>query len=352
MKKILVSMFLLVFGLCLVGCSVPPEPLDPTTMGNLFTDYEFKSVYLDKDKVNKMPVETIQQEEFYQELSSLKLNLREDGVDELDLYHTVYFWSYVSKGKYYINFFGQDDKIMYATVYFNDKIFEIETNVELFVAFIKVLQTYNLDYENLSDEQFISIINTYENDILNSLFILDENKYGRIISSSDSTEDAIRVCTRHFTDNRYTVAINTVVECNVIYESDILYGVYVKWEVNGYYYEENVISFKKNIADITVLNVIYDDVESFNIYTKDEEIINKILLYLSSYKASFNTIFDYEVYDEDDFIKMSVYSYYIVGGDWDMSDTGHLHVTNILLSKTTGEVMFNESFNLKSISIN
>lgn len=49
---------------------------------------------------------------------------------------------------------------------------------------------------------------------------------------------------------------------------------------------------------------------------------------------------------------MSVYSYYIVGGDWDMSDTGHLHVTNILLSKTTGEVMFNESFNLKSISIN
>ena len=55
---------------------------------------------------------------------------------------------------------------------------------------------------------------------------------------------------------------------------------------------------------------------------------------------------------EDDFIKMSVYSYYIVGGDWNMSDTGHLHVTNILLSKTTGEVMFNESFNLKSISIN
>ena len=35
-----------------------------------------------------------------------------------------------------------------------------------------------------------------------------------------------------------------------------------------------------------------------------------------------------------------------------MSDIGHLHVTNILLSKTTGEVMFNESFNLKSISIN
>ena len=130
MKKILVSMFLLVFGLCLVGCSVPPEPLDPTTMGNLFTDYEFKSVNLDQDKVNKMPVETIQQEEFYQELSSLKLNLREDVVDELDLYHTVYFWSYVSKGKYYINFFGQDDKIMYATVYFNDKVFEVEVVID------------------------------------------------------------------------------------------------------------------------------------------------------------------------------------------------------------------------------
>ena len=107
MKKILVSMFLLVFGLCLVGCSVPPEPLDPTTMGNLFTDYEFKSVYLDKDKVNKMPVETIQQEKFYQELSSLKLNLREDVVDELDLYHTVYFNSL----KKYVNSLASIDEI-------------------------------------------------------------------------------------------------------------------------------------------------------------------------------------------------------------------------------------------------
>lgn len=352
MKKILVSMLLLVFGLCLAGCSVPPEPLDPATIEDIFTDYGFESVYLDQDTVNKISVESLQQEEFYQELSSLKVELRKGVVDELDLYHTVYFWSYVSKGKYYINFFGQYDKIMYATVYFNDKVFEVETNVELFDTFIQVLQNVNLDYENLSDEQFLSIINIYENDIFNSLFILDGKKYGRIISSSDSIEDAIRVCTRHFTDTRYAVAINTVVECNVIYESEILYGIYVKWEINGSYYEENVISFKKNIADITVRNVIYDDVESFNIYTNDEEIINKILLYLSSYKASLCTIFDYEVFDEDDFIKMSVYSFIIVGGDWDMSDTGYLHVTNILLFKTTGEVMFNESLLLKTISIN
>ena len=63
MKKILVSMFLLVFGLCLSGCSVPPEPLDPITMGNLFTDYEFESVYfMYKFNENKFNVKVGQNE--------------------------------------------------------------------------------------------------------------------------------------------------------------------------------------------------------------------------------------------------------------------------------------------------
>ena len=166
MKKILVSMFLLVFGLCLVGCSVPPEPLDPTTLGDLFTDYGFESLYLDQDNVNKMSVGTLQQEEFYQELSSLKVELRKSVVDELDLYHTVYFWSVLSKEKNYINFFGQDDKIMYATVYFNDKVFEVETNVEVFVELINYVsikdKNYKLTIQNDSSNELIGIKNEYK----------------------------------------------------------------------------------------------------------------------------------------------------------------------------------------------
>ena len=166
MKKIFVSMFLLIFGLCLVGCSVPPEPLDPTTMGDLFTDYGFESLYLDQDNVNKMSIGTLQQEEFYQELSSLKVELRKGVVDELDLYHTVYFWSVVSKEKNYINFFGQDDKIMYATVYFNDKVFEVETNVEVFVELINYVsikdKNYKLTIQNDSSNELIGIKNEYK----------------------------------------------------------------------------------------------------------------------------------------------------------------------------------------------
>ena len=168
MKKILVSMFLLVFGLCLVGCSVPPEPLDPTTLGDLFTDYGFESVYLDQDNVNKISVGTLQQEEFYQELSSLKVELRKGVVDELDLYHTVYFWSVVSKEKNYINFFGQGDKIMYATVYFNDKVFEVETNVEVFVELINYVsikdKNYKLTIQNQTEYELIGIKNEYKAD--------------------------------------------------------------------------------------------------------------------------------------------------------------------------------------------
>ena len=138
MKKIFIGVSLLVFGLCLVGCmQVPPEPKDPTIVANLFTDYEFKSVYLDKD--NKISVDTICEQEFYQEFSNLELTVREGIVDELDLLHRVYFWNEISHGYYYINFCGQDGIIVYATVYFNDKVFWIETNVDVFNEFIDYL---------------------------------------------------------------------------------------------------------------------------------------------------------------------------------------------------------------------
>ena len=182
---------------------------------------------------------------------------------------------------------------------------------------------------------------------------LDGEKYGRIISSSDSLEDAVRVCTRHFTDNRYPQAINTVVECNVIYESDILYGINVKWELtnNGKFdgrYEENVVSFKKNVADITVRNVIYDDVESYSICTNQEEQIKQIALYLYYNKNSIHHILNYETsYNDNEFI-ITIYAYHVIGGDWDLPSTYSFYKQTVVVDKT-GDVNFQEPIVLKTV---
>lgn len=192
------------------------------------------------------------------------------------------------------------------------------------------------------------------NNIYQSLYELDGEKYGRIISSADSPEDAVRVCTRHFTDKRYQQSINTVLECNVIYESDILYGIYVKWNCtdNGKFagqYEENVISFKKNIADITVRNVIYDDVESYNICTNQEDQIEQILLYLYYEKHSLHNILYYKTSRHDNKLILTIYAYYIVYGDLDMLDTYHFLKQTVVVDKTNGNVNFLEPIVLKTV---
>ena len=205
----------------------------------------------------------------------------------------------------------------------------------------------------LSAKDLNFFIDSYKNNIYQSLYELDGEKYGRIISSSDSLEDAVRVCTRHFTDNRYPQAINTVVECNVIYESDILYGINVKWELtnNGKFdgrYEENVVSFKKNVADITVRNVIYDDVESYSICTNQEEQIKQIALYLYYNKNSIHHILNYETsYNDNEFI-ITIYAYHVIGGDWDLPSTYSFYKQTVVVDKT-GDVNFQEPIVLKTV---
>ena len=206
--------------------------------------------------------------------------------------------------------------------------------------------------ENLSKvtaETVRSFLNIYQDTTRQALYEIDGIQFGRIISSSDSAEDAVNVCTRHFTDTRYPDTINTVVECEVIYESDLFYGVYVAWEVNAHIYEENVISCKKSVADITARNVVYDDEESFRICTDDEEQIRQILLYLFYDKCHPDALLHCELSSSENAYCFTVYSHYISHGDWDMLDTYYFVAHPIVVDKTDGSVDFQEYIVLSTL---
>ena len=206
--------------------------------------------------------------------------------------------------------------------------------------------------ENLSKvtaETVRSFLDIYQDNTYQTLYEIDGIQFGRIISSSDSAEDAVNVCTRRFTDTRHPDTINTVVECEVIYESDLFYGVYVAWEVNAYIYEENVISFKKSVADITAHNVIYNDEESFRICTDDEEQIREILLYLFYDKCRPDVLLHYELSSDENAYYLTMYSHYISYGDWDMLDTYYFVEQPIVIDKADGSVDFQEYIVLSTL---
>ncbi len=185
-------------------------------------------------------------------------------------------------------------------------------------------------------------------ELYKSLFVIDGKEYGRLISSSDSAEDAVDVCKRHFTDNRYEGSINTPVECRVIYESDILYGVYVKWIVSGSTYEENVISLKKEIADVTVNNVVYDDKESYAIKTEKEDQLEKIALYVFYNKYHFYVVSDYSITDEGWQYRVTAHASRGSGGDLPMlgkmgaMSTVDDYEISFVINKSNGKVSFDE----------
>jgi hypothetical protein len=209
--------------------------------------------------------------------------------------------------------------------------------------------TFTEALNKVTADTVLSFLDTYADNTYPSLYEIDGIKFGRIISSSDSAEDAVNVCTRHFTDTRYPDSINTVVECKVVYESDLFYGVYVAWEVDSFRYDENVISFKKSVADITARNVVYNDEESFRICTDDEAQIRQILLYLFYDKCRPNALLHYELSSSENAYCFTVYSHYISYGDWDMLDTYYFTEHPIVIDKATGSVAFQEYNILRTI---
>ena len=187
----------------------------------------------------------------------------------------------------------------------------------------KILERHNEIYDEWIEETHL----------YRALFELDGEKFERIISSSESKEDAVEICTKHFTNDS-----NTVIKCEVVYESDLLYGIYVRWEHRdgGKKYEENVISFKKNVADLTMKGD-----KSYRIITKQKEKIEKILLYLYFDEYSFHQVRDYEMSSQGNAYIMTIDAYYYVVGDWGVADTVEFLEQTIIVDRTTGKVTFN-----------
>ncbi|MBQ7817555.1 MAG: hypothetical protein IJ388_01995 [Oscillospiraceae bacterium] len=206
---------------------------------------------------------------------------------------------------------------------------------------------------NLAPDTVEAFVKSYDNTIYRSLYRLDGKLYGRVISSSESAEDAVNVCTRHFTDERYLAAINTVFECKVIYESELLYGLYVKWGVFYYgepdgEFEENVISFKKSVADITIPQ-IFGDLQDYKIYTDQDEQIEKIALYAFINKYLDQCMLEYKTLCSDKEVIVDVYAYLVVYGDWGIPDTYYFRKYTVSVDKTTGKVTFQPPTLLKTV---
>ena len=112
--------------------------------------------------------------------------------------------------------------------------------------------------------------------------------------------------------------------------------------------EENVISFKKDVALITVRNVVYNDEESFNVVTNNFGQIKTICLYLFYNQYFLNDILKVETFGEDEEYIIDIYSYYVVGGDWDMKDEYNIVKSTIHVSKISGQILFDEEKIIKT----
>ena len=274
MKKIFIGVSLLVFGLCLVGCmQVPPEPKEPTTVENLFTDYGFKSVYLDEN--NKVLIDAICEQTFYQDLSSLELTPREGIVDELELIYKVYLWNEISKGEQYINFCGKDSNIVYATVYFNDKVYGIETNVEVFNEFIDYLSmkedVISLQTETIEVEESVyEYICEKYNIVSNHLYYVIDDYFEYIKIYSSITGKDIEPLDKESGDKLFE---DKVVICYARVVSGSRDFIPIEYK---YYEIENKIKFNcTNIKD-----GVYPDVEityCFDLVDVPKDIYEKLI---------------------------------------------------------------------------
>ena len=138
--------------------------------------------------------------------------------------------------------------------------------------------------------------------------------YGRVIASASSREDAISTAREHFNSGWCTT-----VECRLTVETDLFYGLYVKWDyrINGVgepvsYYDEYVVSFKKNVYDF----------ENNQFFTKNADIIKSILNYTcyDHYIWLVNKVYSSDIIKNGDKYKYIAYGLSRVRGDWGMQD--------------------------------
>lgn len=337
MKK-LVFVLCIMLSICLTSClaQVPPSYRHPENMGDVLRMSGDK-VFLSSNPTNFVPLYKISEQPFYSELEDVKVTLHTASTDELDVLYELCLEEGINKS---IIFYGQYNQIMYVKVIISGYVYYADNNIDVLEKLLDYVLLFEFQYENLSEEDFFSIVDSFDNQILNQYYNLNNLKYGRVVSSSTSTIDAVRVTTRHFTDERYSFSINTVVDCNVIYENDILYGVNVKWKHDETIYEENVISFKKELADITVRNVVYNDQKSYNISTDIEQYLTSIAVYLYHEEYFTSAILNYKLLNNEDTFKMVIYGFDVCYGDWDILDQYNITKSTFVVDKASGATYF------------
>ena len=160
-------------------------------------------------------------------------------------------------------------------------------------------------------------------------FIFEElTGYGRVINSTASREEALAAAEAHFTAD-----LCTVVENELKVETDLFYGLYVKQAYLGrdepYYYEENVVSFKKSVYDA----------KEMQFFTKDKNKIKAILDYVI-YSHSYNTrgakVYGTEIVPDGNQYVYTAYVLHVTYGDWDMQDQLQLLKAEFQINRATG----------------
>lgn len=183
------------------------------------------------------------------------------------------------------------------------------------------------DFDVMSDEDFELL---YENAPKLPLHYLNVNLegYERIVSSASSVNEAIQIVTDHFTSTSYHT---TKVE--VLYENDILYGIYVRWDPidgKGIGYEENVVCFKKEVFD-------YD---TFIFYSDDPNQIYDVLNYVrysNGYNIDGTKILQNKFVVNDSSCYYYSYETQVIYGDYGLQDKVRLiyieYEVNLLTNK-------------------
>jgi len=232
------------------------------------------------------------------------------------------------------------------------------------VGLLIMVFSFAADNDNQNDNQFEHIsgkeleyaAKNYDKYPSNIGFINDKN-YGRIVNSSSSVDNALEVVINHFTHNRHSSSTSKVVEVILDIETELFYGVYVKWEHNNSgqlsYYDEYVVSFKKDIYDCEVKKIITDS-ETSIFKTKNPVQIKQIMdyeYYNETYDIFRSKLLYSEVVEAENSYIYKSYGIRGVGGDWGIQDKISLIRTIWVIDKSTGEMALSSKITLKTIYV-
>lgn len=160
-------------------------------------------------------------------------------------------------------------------------------------------------------------------------FVFEElTGYGRVMPSTSSVAEALSMVKEYFTNGDYVA-----VEYKLTVETDLFYGIYVKWayQSNGTvdmsrYYDEYVVSFKKSVFDYYLdysLNEYPYINHHMQFFTPDKGAIKSILdyyLYSRTYQMYGEKVYSTDINLQGDKYVYTAYILQVCLGDWGTQD--------------------------------